>query len=263
MKTSSNLTFSINAPYKINFFRYSEIDSTNIEARRIIRTGGLQDWTIVLANTQTRGYGQGRRLWFSPLGGLYFSLIIPQVSKTKLQMLTIISAISLVKALREEFNLEAFIKWPNDILISAPKLNKKLEDHKLRKIAGILIENIISEKSRIAIIGIGLNTNIKKFPKDLSGKATSLAVQKKKHVDNMKTLKSFLNEFKQFFRERKDKILREYKKHEILAGRDVNITTENKKFLGKVLGFDKEGALMIKLRDGTIKKILNGTLERI
>jgi len=90
MKTSSNLTSS-NAPYKIIFFRYSEIDSTNIEARRIIGTGGLQDWTIVLANTQTRGYGKGRRSWFSPLGGLYFSLIIPQVSKTKHRILLLLS----------------------------------------------------------------------------------------------------------------------------------------------------------------------------
>jgi len=173
------------------------------------------------------------------------------------------AAISIVKLLRKKFKIEAVIKWPNDVLITSTDLQRKIEDRNFKKIAGILVENIIGGKLRVSIIGIGINTNIRKFPKDLSRKATSIEKHTGENVNNKEILELFLKEFKKIFIESEKEILKEYKKYEILIGRKIKVAVQDKKVFGTVLNFDKKGALMIKLRNGKIKKIFEGSLEFI
>jgi BirA family biotin operon repressor/biotin-[acetyl-CoA-carboxylase] ligase len=55
----------------------------------------------------------------------------------------------------------------------------------------------LGKEVKNSIIGIGLNTNIEKFPKDLENIATSIKIELKKEVDNKELLEKILEELKE------------------------------------------------------------------
>ncbi|MFA5742402.1 MAG: biotin--[acetyl-CoA-carboxylase] ligase [Candidatus Paceibacterota bacterium] len=163
---------------------FSQLDSTNTKAKELAQNGAAP-WTVVIADEQTNGYGKDQRGWFSPKGGLYFSIILPESNIDDLQTLTILAAFAAAKTIMEEFNLQTFIKLPNDVWTN----NKK--------IAGILTENIISgKKIKHSVMGIGLDTNIEKFPKELASIATSLRIELGREVDDKDLMEKIVGELK-------------------------------------------------------------------
>ena len=164
---------------------FEEIESTNVLAKK-----EAEPWTVIVAKKQTNGYGKDKNngSWFSPRGGLYFTIILPELDVSQLEILTIIAGSAISKAINQTFPLQSFIKLPNDVYIN----NKK--------IAGVLIENVVSaNRVKHSVVGMGVNTNIKIFPEDLKNRATSLEIESNKAVDNKKILESILSNFKQFF----------------------------------------------------------------
>jgi len=164
---------------------YKTIKSTSLVAKKLVKKG-TKPWTIVLAKEQTSGYGRKKTFWFSPKGGLYFSIILPKSNIEDLQTLTILAAFSIGKIIKESFSLEPFIKLPNDLYINQ------------KKFCGILTENVILGKEvKSSVMGIGLNTNIEKFPDELKEKVTSLKIELGRKVDNEKVLKQILKGVKE------------------------------------------------------------------
>jgi len=182
---------------------YKTLKSTNLKAKELAKKGA-DPWTIIVAQEQTGGYGRKKTAWSSSKGGLYFSIILPKSDIDDLQTLTVLAAFICAKTIKENFNLEPFIKLPNDIWING------------KKVAGILTENVIGVSAsptptlsktegdgkdvKLSIMGIGLNTNIKKFPKDLENIATSLKIELGKEVDNKKILKQIIKGLKEQLR---------------------------------------------------------------
>ncbi len=181
---------------------YKVVSSTNLKAKELAKQRKNEEpWTVILAEKQTTGYGRKKAPWFSPKGGLYFSVILPKskVEEGKLssppfavareiedlQTLTILAAFIVTKVLKENFSLEPLIKLPNDVLINS------------KKIAGILTENVIGENVKLSVMGIGLNTNIGKFPKELENIATSLKIELGREVDNKKILEQIIKGLKE------------------------------------------------------------------
>jgi BirA family biotin operon repressor/biotin-[acetyl-CoA-carboxylase] ligase len=168
----------------MKILEFEKLESTQKKAKEIAKK--TEPWTVVLAKEQTGGYGRKGNFWYSSRGGLYFSVILPKTKIEDLQILTILAAFCVAKILKEDFKLEPFIKLPNDVYVNS------------KKICGILTENIILGKEvKNSIIGIGLNTNIEKFPKDLENIATSIKIELKKKVDNKELLKKILEELKE------------------------------------------------------------------
>jgi BirA family biotin operon repressor/biotin-[acetyl-CoA-carboxylase] ligase len=168
----------------MKILEFEKLESTQKKAKEIAKEA--EPWTVIVAKEQTRGYGRKGNFWYSPKGGLYFSVILPKTKIEDLQILTILAAFCVAKILKEDFKLEPFIKLPNDVWLNG------------KKICGILTENIIVGKEvKNSIIGIGLNTNIEKFPKDLENIATSIKIELKKEVDNKELLKKILEELKE------------------------------------------------------------------
>jgi BirA family biotin operon repressor/biotin-[acetyl-CoA-carboxylase] ligase len=163
---------------------FAQLDSTNTKAKELAQEGA-SPWTVVVAEEQTNGYGKEQRGWFSPKGGLYFSVILPQSNIDDLQTLTILAAFATAKTIMEEFSLQTFIKLPNDVWVN----NKK--------IAGILTENIISgEKIKYSVMGIGLDTNIDSFPEELANIATSLKIELSRKVENKDLMEKIVGKLK-------------------------------------------------------------------
>ena len=163
---------------------FSQLESTNQKAKKI-SAKGAEPWLVVVARKQISGYGKKKVFWFSPEGGLYFSIILPKSQIEDLQTLTILAAFIVAKTIKDNFNLEPFIKLPNDVWVNG------------KKICGILTENVIGREIRSSVIGIGLDTNIDKFPKELKNIATSLKIELGREVDNKKILKQIVNGLKE------------------------------------------------------------------
>lgn len=160
--------------------KYKKLSSTSALAKKM----KLKPWQVIWAEEQSAGYGRKKDYWFSPKGGLYFSVILPKSKIEDLQTLTILAAFVVAKLLKENFQLETFIKLPNDVYV------------KQKKIAGILTENVVGQDIKFSIMGIGLNTNIDKFPESLENNATSLKIELGKDIDNVKILKQIIEELK-------------------------------------------------------------------
>ncbi len=160
--------------------KYKTVESTSKIAKELSH----KPWTVVWAEEQTAGHGKGENSWFSPPGGLYFSIVLPKNTIEDLQTLTILASFVIAKTIKEEFDLEPFIKLPNDVFVNQ------------KKIAGVLTKNVIGEKVKFSIMGIGLDTNIEKFPKELENIATSLKIETRKEVNNKKILRKIVKEIK-------------------------------------------------------------------
>ena len=138
--------------------------STNDDAKREARNGAAHGWTL-LADCQHGGRGQHGKNWVSPPGNdIYLSSIARlDIEAHKASALTLSVGLAVLQCVEELCELEAQIKWPNDIWLSG------------RKCAGILVE-AMSQKNKIDafVIGIGLNVNRLHFENDLESTATSL-----------------------------------------------------------------------------------------
>ncbi|MDD5098378.1 MAG: biotin--[acetyl-CoA-carboxylase] ligase [Candidatus Pacebacteria bacterium] len=166
---------------------FKSVSSTSDKAKELANAGYIP-WTTIVAEEQTDGHGRKGEAWFSPKGGLYFSVILPKNSIDDLQTITILAAFKVAKTIKESFGLEPMIKLPNDVLIND------------KKFCGILTENIIiGDKVKLSVIGIGINTNIDKFPESLKDIATSVKIEANREIDNQILLNKILEELKNQF----------------------------------------------------------------
>lgn len=137
---------------------YDTIGSTNREAINWVEKDA-PDLAIVIADEQTEGYGRKGRKWYTAKGdALAISLVLrPLFSEgsaagpkskdsSQIASLTALGALAVTETLRGDYNLDAKIKWPNDVLVNGYKL------------AGILAEAVwLGEILAAAVIGIGVN----------------------------------------------------------------------------------------------------------
>lgn len=228
---------------------FKKINSTNKKAKELARKGLSE--IIIIANEQTKGKGRFNRKWFSSKGGIYLSILLKQKNIEKIKYLTLIAAISVVKAIEKIAKIKTKIKWPNDVHI-----NKK-------KLCGILTESFLGKTSYV-IVGIGININQEKFPKEIKNIATSLRIHLKREIDKEKILWQFLKEFIFLYNKYKNKkyieILNLFKKNCDTIGKNVKVVTLKKEFYGKAVDVDEDCNLILRLKDNKIKKIIEGDI---
>lgn len=144
---------------------FQELDSTNVEAKRQIVDGNKQDLLIVSSH-QTAGKGRLSRTWFSPEGGLYFSLVLrPRLGPQFAPLASFLCGCAVAKGLQSLGIDGVQLKWPNDVLV--------VED----KIAGILNELVSTDSiDSWMILGIGINQNLttNDFPAEIASTSTSV-----------------------------------------------------------------------------------------
>lgn len=135
--------------------RLTETDSTQDLGKHMARDGS-PEWTLILAERQTRGRGRMGRRWTSSKGGLYFSVIFrPQVSPKRLGDISLVAARAAARAVVAVSGLETAVKPPNDVL-ARPGSGL----HPWKKVCGILIEaSGGSSRTEWMVIGLGLNVN--------------------------------------------------------------------------------------------------------
>lgn len=135
--------------------KLNAIDSTNEYLKALSQAGNLEDFTVVCAESQTKGKGQMGAKWHSEPGkNLTMSVLVNDfvTDASRLFELNIVFSMAVLDTLRKSEIPELSIKWPNDILSG----NKK--------IGGILIENSFKSNGQIiSVVGLGLNVNQENF----------------------------------------------------------------------------------------------------
>ena len=233
---------------------YEETDSTNIRARNLAQEG-MPEGTLVLAESQRQGRGRRGRVWQSPKdAGIYLSVILrPQVPPHKAPQLTLLTAVAMAETLRETIDLPFAIKWPNDILVKG------------KKICGILTEMAMEmEQVDYVVVGVGLNVNTRQddLSPDIQDIATSLAILGDKVFSRVQILRIFLEKLEFYyglFRDGQFEDIRlRWKKLSGLIGKEVRVDGLDRSFAGEVMDLDEDGCLILKLKDGSLQRIIAG-----
>ena len=158
------------------FYNFKTLSSTNDKARELAKNRKYN--LVVTAEKQKRGRGRFGRKWSSGLGGLYMTVLLKEENLDNVRYLTFIAGVSVAKTIKKFTNLNAKVKWPNDVLIN----NKK--------VCGILTETVTG-KENYALVGIGVNVNQEKFSKDVIKIATSLKIETNKNF-NIKNISKII-----------------------------------------------------------------------
>ncbi len=229
---------------KIHYF--SEVSSTMDIARQKARNG-CPDFTVVIAGRQDQGRGRLSRSWHSVEGGLYLTIVLrPSITPVLSPRIGFAASLTMVQTLRGLYGIDAMVKWPNDILVAE------------RKVSGMLAE-MEAESDRIKFINIGLGINVNNDPTPVEQNAISLRELLGRPISRKKLLAEFLDRFERRVDSRHlDNVLQEWKPYSNTIGRYVKIITHNEASEGTAVDVDDNGALILRLADGSKKKIIYG-----
>lgn len=225
-----------------------------------------ENGTVILADEQYDGKGRGNKKWISPKGGLWMSLIIkPRIELDKINILSLIAAISVCEAINETSNLETRIKWPNDIVIDDKKL------------AGIIIDSSINDSNiDYVVIGIGINMMVDIIKIDLSLASSDLLPQKvtslqnenkEKCIDRFLLLKQLLKRIEYYLflvenEKEKRKIIEIYKKLSNTLGKSIYVYGKDiKGYYAIAKDMDLDGGLILKRENKILEKIYCGEIS--
>lgn len=118
---------------------------------------GAAEGLWLRAERQTGGRGRQGRAWSSPEGNLYISTLVRvRPGEPPAATLALVAAVALDETARV-FGLAPVLKWPNDLLVGGAKLS------------GILLE-----RAEDAVV-IGFGVNLAHHPLDIDRRATSFA----------------------------------------------------------------------------------------
>ncbi|OGR46025.1 MAG: biotin--[acetyl-CoA-carboxylase] ligase [Elusimicrobia bacterium GWA2_66_18] len=237
--------------------RLKTVSSTQSAARRLAEQGAPAG-TLVWALEQTAGRGRMGRRWRSRTGGLYVSwLLRPKFAPARLADFSLACGAAAAAALHEAAGIETSVKPPNDVLALCA-------DGKLRKVCGILTETMFAQRIT-AIVGIGLNLNQRDFPKEISGRATSLflATGRKEDARGFASLilESFIPYYAHFEKGDHKKILDEWKKNCSTLGKNITIIEQSRTFSAKAVGVNSEGMLRVRTKGGKMRTLLDAQIS--
>lgn len=227
----------------MDILTFDEVVSTNEIARQMAKEGAPCG-TVVSAKTQSASYGRHGRQWFSPSGGLWFSIILR--SETMLDGLSLLFALWTTQFIESHVGIDTEIYWPNDIYAQG------------RKLGGILLEGVSGENG-FTVAGIGLNINNSSENLDASCNAVSL----REITGSYENLDYFLEDllmhlqfnyesslsfgFPAFLDDIRDKCP--------FIGKKVKIALDNGEFDALAEDIGKSGQLVVKKNDGIIEEI--------
>ncbi len=229
--------------------------STNTVLKQAAENGAAHG-TVALCQAQTAGKGRRGRAWVSPEGqGLWVSLLIrPKLAPANAQLITFAAAIAMAEAVEKETGLSIGIKWPNDLVVNG------------KKICGILLE-LSGDVESIAyvVVGTGLNVGSKAYPPELSDRASSLEDALGYTISRAAVLRSYLQTIEKYIGLLEAKglagIWEAYQSKSCTIGCTVKVEGNGENFQGIANGLDENGALLVKLEDGTIRRVLAGDVS--
>jgi BirA family biotin operon repressor/biotin-[acetyl-CoA-carboxylase] ligase len=244
---SPDTPFPWEFPGREQQIHYFEETASTMEIAKDLARKGCPDFTVVIAGRQKKGRGRLRRVWISDAGGLYFTLVLrPRLPIVLSARVSFLAALTLARVLQEWCEIDAKVKWPNDILVQE------------RKISGMLTE-LEAEADQVNFINIGIGINVNNDPSRSESRASSIKKILGRSVSRRELLARFLDELEtRMQRANLDDVVAEWKKYTVTLNRNVQIVTNRETYEGLAVDVDDNGALVLELEDGSLKKVLYG-----
>lgn len=221
--------------------RFTELNSTNDLAKKLA-VGGAPEGTVVIAEIQKSGRGRCGRRWSSPPGGLWLSIILrPDTCSDRLSILPLAVGSAVANTLNRVYGTGACVKWPNDVLIND------------RKVAGVLTE--FYDGGIVVGIGINVNVDLNALPVEVRETATTIKTELGGVVSMTVLIDRLLSEL--------DDVYRQFNAGTAIINCDtlkkrVKIVTKKHEAIGVAESIDEAGALILRLQDGSAKRIISG-----
>lgn len=252
-------------------------DSTSNDISRLA-LGGAPEGTIVTADMQTAGKGRRGRSWESTAGtSLLFSVLLrPKLEPDTAPQITLLMAMAVTKAVRQMTGLDAYIKWPNDVVVNG------------KKVCGILTEMQLKDRRiDFVVVGTGVNVNQTSIPKEMEEIASSLLLEKNRMsgkkfehsdedcndetecvtlLDRDELLEHILTAFDKYyelFLQKQDlsDLITEYNSWLVSLDKEVKVLDPKGEFTGISKGINEKGELLVTLPNGGVTAIYAGEVS--
>ncbi|WP_312164143.1 biotin--[acetyl-CoA-carboxylase] ligase [Phenylobacterium sp.] len=230
---------------------YDELDSTNAEARRRAEAGETGPvWITALR--QTAGHGRRGRPWTTSTGNLAATLLLttakPAGEAAQLSFVAALAAADLAQTCLGPG--AARLKWPNDVMVYG------------RKAVGILIESGTRPDSALWM-AVGIGINLAQAPTDVERPATSfaehMATPPPAPLDALEVLATRFEHWRALWAsEGFGPIAEGWTAHAHGLGEPCVARLPNQTHTGIAEGLDLDGALRLRLDDGTVLRITAG-----
>ncbi len=240
-----------------NIIYYKTIQSTNTQAN-LLASQGAPHGTVVIAEKQTGGRGRVGRIWDSPsAGNVYISLILrPDIPLYLSPQFTLAAGVGVARTVEEVTRLKPELKWPNDLLFDK------------KKFSGILTElNSETDRVNFIIVGIGINLNadLEDYPEYLRSEITTLKVATSKEYNRNRFIQRLLDNLQSMFVALTEKgfthVKRKWEEYFGMKDEIVIISSEREKLRGRAIGIDNSGAFLLRLENGSIRRVLSGDVN--
>jgi BirA family biotin operon repressor/biotin-[acetyl-CoA-carboxylase] ligase len=259
----------------------TETGSTNADA---VAAGqaGEPEGLVVVAERQTAGRGRLGRTWTSPArAGLAVSVLLrpgdppraasqdpehPEVGGVAISRygwLPLLAGVALVAAVSRLAELDAVLKWPNDLLVDGGKCG------------GILAEVVPGTQPAAVVVGVGLNVTLTEdeLPVDPDGrKATSLALAGAAATDRDPLLRAFLRSFAAWYARwraaggdpDRSGLAAAYREHCDTLGRQVRVLLpDGSELTGTARDLDSDGRLVVRTGAGQERAVAAGDIQHL
>jgi len=223
-------------------------DSTQ-DLVRAAAAAGARHGTVYVADWQRAGRGRRGRAWEAPPGtSLLLSILLRDADLLPFAQ-TALCTLGLCRVI-ERLGLAPRIKWPNDVLLGD------------RKVAGVLTERVSGGGPPYQVVGVGLNVNYGAARDALPDFATALDWEAGRPVARGALLADLLGELApllaapraaweaRYYAEWLERLWRRRQTVRLALGEET--------LAGQVEGVAIDGALLLRLPDGALRRITVG-----
>jgi len=225
---------------------FEETASTNREACSWLLSGA-QHGDLVIADRQTQGRGRLGRSFSSTDGGLYMTILLRMPPAPG--PITTLCAVAVCRALQKLTDFQPQIKWVNDVQIGE------------KKVCGILCEGIWQGGVAVGMaVGIGVNL-WNRLPEDLQSIARSLYPNKDACPISREQLAAVIYQEIMRALPQIPAHMDAYRSLCLTLGREVYWKTPSGQQTGTALDVSEEGALIVRLPDGSTRSLSSGEVS--
>lgn len=233
---------------------HDEIDSTNIRAKELAMRGAPHG-TTVLARRQSAGRGRFSRNFYSPEGsGVYISFVLrPTLPADRAVLITSMAAVAVARAMERVADVDAKIKWVNDVYLGE------------KKACGILCEagmDFESGQLQYVVAGIGVNVGPMEFPEELANVATSISNACGQAVGRSHFCAELINEMNALYPQLESgAFMEESRARSNVIGREIDVLRGGERYPATAVDIDDAGSLIVRTPEGRVETLRSGEIS--